>query len=232
MAGGKTSSGATIYSSFSYDPGIAGSNWATWKFVNSLALDPLSTGTVFSSPPKMQAPLTANINDMLIAFSATDDKYKESGLAHMTPPGNDHPVNMGIAKNRGAKIMIYHGVSDAIFSAEDTRQWVQRVDTAQGGKGADFVRYFPVPGMNHCSGGMTTDQFDMLTPLVNWVEQGIAPTAVNATARGAGNTGGVNAELPKDWAANRTRPLCPYPQYAHYNGSGDIENAANFTCKP
>jgi hypothetical protein len=29
----------------------------------------------------------------------------------------------------------------------------------------------------------------------------------------------------------RTRPLCPYPQYAHYNGSGDAENAANFSCR-
>jgi hypothetical protein len=31
--------------------------------------------------------------------------------------------------------------------------------------------------------------------------------------------------------ANRSRPLCPYPQYAHYNGSGDPEDAASFSCR-
>ena len=127
--------------------------------------------------------------------------------------------------------MLYHGVSDAIFSAEDTRQWVDRLDKAQGGKAADFARYFPVPGMNHCSGGPATDQFDLLTPLVKWVEQGVAPEAVNATARGAGNAGGVNAELPKDWSATRTRPLCAYPKVARYKGSGSIEDSDSFSCQ-
>jgi hypothetical protein len=41
----------------------------------------------------------------------------------------------------------------------------------------------------------------------------------------------VNAEVPATWAANRTRPLCPYPLVARYNGSGDLESAANFSCK-
>lgn len=71
----------------------------------------------------------------------------------------------------------------------------------------------------------------MLTPLVNWVEKGIAPDSVVATARGAGNAGGVNAEVPADCSANRTRPLCPSPKGAKYSGSGDKELAANFSCQ-
>jgi feruloyl esterase len=71
----------------------------------------------------------------------------------------------------------------------------------------------------------------MLTPLVKWVEQGMVPDSVVATARGAGNAGGVNAELPKDWTANRSRPLCAYPKTATYNGSGNVEDAANFSCR-
>jgi feruloyl esterase len=74
------------------------------------------------------------------------------------------------------------------------------------------------------------DQFDPLTPLVQWVEQGIAPTSIKASARGAGNAGGVNAELPKDWSANRSRPLCAYPTVARYKGSGSLEDAASFSC--
>ena len=127
--------------------------------------------------------------------------------------------------------MLFHGVSDAIFSAEDTRQWVERLDKAQDGKAADFARYFPVPGMTHCSGGPAADQFDLLTPLVQWVEQGVAPQAVPARVRGAGHAGGANPELPKDWSASRTRPLCAYPTVARYQGSGSLEDAASFSCR-
>jgi hypothetical protein len=59
--------------------------------------------------------------------------------------------------------------------------------------------------MNHCSGGPATDQFDMLTPLVNWVERGQAPGSVVASARGSGNSASVNADVPANWAANRER---------------------------
>jgi feruloyl esterase len=85
--------------------------------------------------------------------------------------------------------------------------------------------------MGHCSGGPGTDQFDMLTPLVQWVEEGVAPGAVTATARGAGNAAGANADVPAGWGPNRTRPLCPYPTVARYNGTGDLNLAASFSCQ-
>ncbi len=84
--------------------------------------------------------------------------------------------------------------------------------------------------MGHSRGGPATDQFDALTSLVNWVEKGEAPDRIIAGARGAGNAGGVNAEVPADWAANRTRPLCPHPLIARYKG-GDKEQAASFACE-
>ncbi len=230
-AGGQARSGQPIYSAFPWDAGIAGANWATWKFVNSVALDPLSVGTVFTAPPA--APVnfaSADIDALLGAVSATTDTYRESGLSLMSPPGHEKPDNLLPLRARGAKMVLYHGVSDAIFSAEDTRQWLERLNASQGGRAADFARYFPVPGMNHCSGGPSTDQFDLLTPLVRWVEHGEAPQAVKATARGAGNAGGVNNELPPDWSAQRSRPLCAYPSVARYQG-GDAESAASFSCQ-
>jgi len=224
-----------IYSSFPHDIGVAGVDWARWKFSFSLALDPLAVGTVFSVPPTPVNAMSVKPDERLALFNATNDTYKVSGLDLMTPPHNDHPINLAALKARGAKVMLYHGVSDPIFSAEDTRQWVERVNGVQGGAAANFVRYFPVPGMNHCSGGPAADQFDMLTPLVKWVEQGIAPDAVVATARGslggAGNAGGVNAEVPTEWRANRTRPLCAYPKTAKYRGTGQVEDAVSFSCQ-
>jgi feruloyl esterase len=138
---------------------------------------------------------------------------------------------MGALRARGAKMVLYHGVSDAIFSADDTRQWMERLNQEKVNPGSDFARYFPVPGMNHCSAGLATDQFDLLTPLVQWVEQGLAPQAVVANSRGAGNPGGVNSELPASWSPTRTRPLCAYPSVATYKGSGSVEEAQNFSCK-
>jgi hypothetical protein len=72
--------------------------------------------------------------------------------------------------------------------------------------------------MTHCSGGPSTDQFDMLSQLV-------------AKARGVGSAGGANADVPAAWSAGRTRPLCPYPKVARYSGSGDVEAAASFSCQ-
>ena len=233
--GGTTSAGVPIYSSFPYDSGVAGANWAQWKFVNSQILDP-AAGYIFMTPPRsISDPFSVNVNDAFGAIYATNAQFPESANQQITPPGKFDPVNLDALKNRGAKILLYHGVSDAVFSAEDTRQWWERLNSTQGaaqnGQAADFTRYFPVPGMNHCSAGPATDQFDALTPLVNWVEKGQAPASLLATARGAGNSAAVNPELPKDWAANRTRPLCPYPSIATYKGSGSLDDAASFACK-
>lgn len=227
--GVRTPTGKPIYSPFPMDAGVAGDNWAAWKFVNALALDPLAAGAVFSAPPGRVDPMKDDTDARLALFSATTDVYKESALALMTPPGHENPAYMAQLAQRGGKLIAFHGVSDPIFSAEDTRAWVERVGQVSGA--SEAVRYFPVPGMNHCSGGPATDQFDLLAPLVKWVEEGLAPQAVLATARGPGNAGGANDELPANWSANRTRPLCAYPTVATYDGQGDVESAASFSCR-
>lgn len=229
-AGGTLADGRRIYSSFPWDPAIASANWAQWKFVNSQALDP-AAGYIFMTPPRSVDPFRFDVEDGFRAIFATSELFRESADAVITPPGKDDPVNLLALRNRGARMIVYHGVGDAIFSADDTVAWMTRLDRAFKGRAADFARYYPVPGMAHCSGGPSTDQFDLLTPLVNWVEKGIAPGAVTASARGPGAPGGANGEVPPNWSPGRTRPLCPWPQVARYNGSGDIERAENFTCR-
>jgi hypothetical protein len=76
-----------------------------------------------------------------------------------------------------------------------------------------------VPGMNHCGGGPSTDRYDAFHALVDWVEEKRAPEKIIATA-------GPMTPWP-----GRTRPLCLYPAYAHYKGTGSIEEAANFVCR-
>jgi len=235
FSGAVTGSGARFYSSFPYDAGLGAGNWAFWKFFSPLQLDSGAVAMIWKVPPVDPATfngaafaLSSNIDTLLAQVAATDATYTESALSFMLPP---HLADYSTIRNRGAKMMVYHGTSDAIFSSDDTTAWYDNLRAANGGDASGFARFFRVPGMNHCSGGPAADQFDMLTPLVNWVEKGQAPERVVASVRGPGNAGGVNAELPASWSATRTRPLCPYPQLARYSGSGSIEDAANFSCK-
>ena len=144
----------------------------------------------------------------------------------------DFELNFYVATQMANRqLMVFHGTADPIFSSDDTANWYEGLRQANGGDAANFARYYPVPGMNHCSGGPATDQFDMLSPLVEWVEKGQRPGAVGASVRGAGNVAGVNTDVPASWAVNRSRPLCAYPQVATYRGSGSMEDAASFSCQ-
>jgi feruloyl esterase len=81
----------------------------------------------------------------------------------------------------------------------------------------DFYRFFPVAGMFHCGGGPGCGNADWLTAVVNWVEEGVAPSMIVGAHIEGGQT-------------TRTRPICAYPSVARYKGSGSIDAAENFTC--
>ncbi|WP_239467221.1 tannase/feruloyl esterase family alpha/beta hydrolase [Rhodoferax koreense] len=235
FAGARNAAGNRFYASFPYDNGLSPNGWGVWKFSNSLNLDSGGAGIIWPVPPEDPATfngpnftLTANIDTLLARVAATNAVYTESALSFMLPP---NPSELSKLKNRGAKMMVYHGTADPIFSSDDTTAWYDTLRGNNGGDAGNFSRFYRVPGMNHCSGGPATDQFDMLTPLVNWVEQGQAPDSVVANARGAGNAVAVNADLPATWSATRSRPLCAYPKVARYKGTGDIESAASFSCQ-
>jgi pimeloyl-ACP methyl ester carboxylesterase len=234
FSGPTTSTGARIYSSFPYDPGIAGSGIPFWEFTAPLALDSGAVGFIFKVPPEnpvgFNGPafaLSADLDALVSQITATNTLYTESGMSFMTPP---NPTNMATLKNRGGKIMVYHGVSDPIFSVDDSETWYRGLQGANNGDASNFARFFRIPGMGHCAGGPATDQFDALSSLVNWVEKGQVPDRIVASARKAGNAGGANADVPASWSATRTRPLCPYPQVAHHN-AGDLESAGSFVCR-
>ena len=83
---------------------------------------------------------------------------------------------------------------------------------------AGYFRMFLMPGVLHCAGGAGPDNADWTEAIVQWVEQGKAPERVVATKmQGA--------------TATRSRPLCPYPQKAVYNGSGSTDDEKNFSCR-
>ena len=131
-------------------------------------------------------------------------------------------------KGRGGKLIIYHGWVDTLIVAEDTLDYFNEMVNAtfDGSltQASDSARLFLAPGMGHCRGGPGPDSWDKLAPMVNWVENGIAPDFVTAEHR-------TNGQV------DNQRLVCAYPQQAQYvgpfGGANDPNNwiAENFQCR-
>ena len=113
----------------------------------------------------------------------------------------------------------------------DTTAWYEGLQAANGGDASDFARFFPVPGMAHCAGGPSTDQFDLLTPLVEWVERGQAPERVIAHTRAPAMP---SASIRTCLRAGRptAAAFVSVPQGgATQPGATDLETADSFRCQ-
>ena len=129
-------------------------------------------------------------------------------------------------RDSGGKLLVYHGWSDADISPIGTIDYYEEAMSVVG-DGQDrasalestqeFFRLFMVPGMGHCRGGPGPDRFDALSALEQWVEKDIAPEQI------------VASKL-EDGEVVRTRPLCPYPQVARWDGIGSTDDATSFAC--
>jgi len=117
---------------------------------------------------------------------------------------------------RGGKLLIYNGWADVGVNPYLVLDYYRRIQQVFDDETSDFARLFLVPGMFHCWGGVNVDRFDGMTALMNWVEAGQAPDSIPASRMENGQV-------------TRSRPLCPYPQVAVYQG-GDMDRAKNFRC--
>ena len=119
-------------------------------------------------------------------------------------------------KARGGKLIIVHGWGDAMITPNMTIDWFNNVKKVMGEANiGDFMQLYVVPGMDHGSGGSGPYVFDAITPLVKWVESGVAPSQL----------------LLEDEPAVvpfRSRPVYPYPDFARYRGTGDPNAAGSF----
>jgi feruloyl esterase len=111
----------------------------------------------------------------------------------------------------GGKLILWHGWADQHISPQGTIQYWERM-TQVSGRTDGFARFYLFPGMGHCGSGLGPNTFDVLTPLMSWVETDSAPDALVAN----NGTTGVS------------RPVYPYPTVARYKGTGSTSDAANF----
>lgn len=119
--------------------------------------------------------------------------------------------------NRGGKLLLAHGVHDVLVSSRATADYYTRLVKQFGQTRVDsFARYYEVPGLGHAVSSQFNGTWDSLTALEQWAEGGNAPSA-QVTRDTIGVPG-------------RTRPLCEYPKWPQYKGTGDVNLAASYTC--
>ena len=150
-------------------------------------------------------------------------------------------------RHHGGKLIQYHGLADAAVPPGNSIEYYDTVRASMFARtaprsGVDgygdlqgFYRLFMAPGMAHCGGGPGLNDFgagndppvvdashDILTALERWVEHGVAPTRIIASHYVEGNPlRGVHFQ----------RPLCPFPQSAHYDGKSNPNDASSFACQ-
>jgi hypothetical protein len=125
----------------------------------------------------------------------------------------------GVAKyvSEGGKLIVWTGGEDPLVPAAGSVRFVERLRDVVEDRGRDNVRLYTLPGVNHCGGGPGADSIDLLTPISNWVENGVPPKNL------------IASKLNPAGTVTFTRPLCPFPQWAKYTG-GDGNSASSFTC--
>lgn len=118
---------------------------------------------------------------------------------------------------KGGKVLLAHGTADVLVSTRSTEEYYARIQATMGADEVrQFLRFYEVPGFGHAVSSVFNASWDSLTALENWVERGTAPAA-QIVADSVGVPG-------------RTRPLCEYPRWPKYRGSGDVNSAASFDC--
>ena len=119
---------------------------------------------------------------------------------------------------RNGKLLIMHGTADTLVSVRRTEVYVQQLKATMGAGTVDsFLRFYEIPGFGHSISAQFNASWDQLTALESWVEKSVDP----ATNQIVADTTGV---------PGRTRPLCLYPTFPRYKGSGDVNSAASFVC--
>jgi Tannase and feruloyl esterase len=166
------------------------------------------------------------------ALAANTEAVVHAADAKTAPALNATDPDLSRFAARGGKLILYHGWNDPAISPLNTVRYYEQVQVKMGeASTTDFVRLYMVPGMGHCAAGagaanfgqlgLTTakgPEYGIFDALEKWEELKIAPDTIIATKYGA--TGKVEM----------TRPICPYPQAAKYNGNGDPNDSASFTC--
>ncbi len=208
----------------------------------------ISAGTLKYLAYNENPPASYTLNDLQFTLESFVATTKLHNLYDSTDPDLS-----SFAKN-GGKLILWHGLADPHISPLNTVAYYDAMNQVMGqSKVKDFARLYLFPGGYHCGGGEGPFDVDLMSAIMAWVENGVAPYALIASHQEGGPRGpvaGVPAGMPSgsggppaDMAprnggqdgspatsakVDRTRPVYPYPLTAKYNGTGSIDDAKSF----
>ena len=134
-------------------------------------------------------------------------------------------------KENGGKLLMYQGWNDFPLRAGRALEFFDQANELNGGpdQTEDFFRLFMVPGMVHCGAGPGAWLTDYVAPIVDWREKDVAPEKLIAT-QNSWKFGDPEETMPAK-TGGFSRPICPFPKLAEYDGKGDENQADSFSCK-
>jgi len=150
------------------------------------------------------------------SFTDFDYRQYQARIQQISAMYDSSAPAMDAFRANGGKLIIVQGTNDMLVPERATTAYYESVQRRYGVETPTFVRYYVQPGFEHGAGDFAMS-WNALAALDTWVESGQAPANpvsmdTNAATRG------------------RTRPLCEYPLFPKYNGSGDLNQAASYTC--
>jgi len=210
FGGARNSRGEQLYGTFAYDTGIAASAWRGMH---------LGTG---ANPPANATLGRDTLRNFAITPPAPEldplrfDFDRDVPRTFETAAINDAVGTLHTSfAAHGGKMIVYHGLSDQAMSTGVLTEWYEHLTPRDAHGPQAWARLFLIPGMTHCGGGQSTDQFDMLSAIQDWVEKGRAPDRVVASGKAFPGV---------------TRPLCPFPKVARYD-RGPANEESSFSCR-
>lgn len=210
IGGARNSRGESLYGATFYDTGIAQPTWRGMHLGSgnnppanaSLGRDTLRNYILTPMQPELD-PLAFDFDSGMAATLETAAINDAVATLHTTFAGH------------GGKLIAYLGLGDQAMWTGPLLDWYGKLTPRDEQGPQDWARLFMIPGMTHCGGGQSTDEFDLLTAIQQWVEEDKAPDLVTAKGKAFPDV---------------SRPLCPYPLVARYDG-GDPASAASFSCR-
>ena len=161
--------------------------------------------------------LMRDANADALAFDPENPGVWASRMSQISAIVGSSRPDLSKFRRHGGKLILVHGNDDALVPLGWSEAYYRSVVKTMGASAVDgFMRFYTVPGYGHGVGVFTVD-WDSLAALDHWVETGAAPDQPVATDVSPATRG-------------RTRPLCRYPAWPRYNGSGDLNAAGSYSC--
>jgi tannase/feruloyl esterase len=191
-------------------------------FVNALGQSPVPSKFPTNQDATQYAEASGTVRYVITRDVTADPLAFDPGkwatrITEVSEIWDANSVDLSQFMSKGGKVILTVGSIDHTITPNNTVNYYQRLVTRFTQTVADtFVRFYRIPGFAH-GNGLFNAKFDSLGALDAWVDGGRAPGTLEAVD--------INPENRQ-----RRRPMCVYPSWPQYKGSGDVNAASSFMC--